>query len=101
MAILAKHYGIPFYVCAPTSTIDMEIETGEEIPIEERPAHEVTEMWYKKPMAPKGVKVYNPAFDVADHNLITAIITEHGIVHPPYRENLRALFDAGKQAQHV
>ena len=101
VAILAKHYGIPFYVCAPTSTIDMEIETGEEIPIEERPAHEVTEMWYKKPMAPKGVKVYNPAFDVADHNLITAIITEHGIIHPPYRENLRALFDAGKQAQHV
>ena len=70
VAILAKHYGIPFYVCAPTSTIDMEIETGEEIPIEERPAHEVTEMWYKKPMAPKGVKVYNPAFDVADHRLL-------------------------------
>ncbi len=101
VAILAKHYGIPFYVCAPTSTIDMEIETGEEIPIEERPAHEVTEMWYKKPMAPKGVKVYNPAFDVADHHLITAIITEHGIVYPPYKENLRALLDTGKQAQRV
>ncbi|MCL2772831.1 MAG: S-methyl-5-thioribose-1-phosphate isomerase [Oscillospiraceae bacterium] len=92
VAILAKYYGIPFYVCAPTSTIDMSIEKGEDIPIEERPAHEVTEMWYKKRMAPEGVKVYNPAFDFADNELITAIITEYGIARPPYTESLREIF---------
>ena len=93
VAILAKYYGIPFYVCAPTSTIDMSIEKGEDIPIEERPAHEVTEMWYKRRMAPDGVKVYNPAFDFADNELITAIITEFGIARPPYVENLRKIFE--------
>lgn len=76
--MLAKHYGIPFYVCAPSSTIDMSLETGSQIPIEERAASEVTEMWYKERMAPEGVKVYNPAFDVTDHSLITGIITEKG-----------------------
>ena len=92
VAILAKYYGVPFYVCAPTSTIDMTIEKGEDIPIEERPAHEVTEMWYKQRMAPEGVKVYNPAFDFADNELITAIITEFGIAYPPYSESLREIF---------
>lgn len=92
VAILAKHYGIPFYVLGPTSTIDLDTPTGNDIPIEERPAHEVTEMWYEKRMAPEGVKVYNPAFDVTDHELITGIITEHGIAKPPYTESLRALF---------
>lgn len=84
VAVLAKHYGIPFYVCAPSSTIDMSIETGEQIPIEEREASEVTEMWYKERMAPEGVKVYNPAFDVTDHSLITGIITEKGLCRAPY-----------------
>ena len=97
-AVLAKYYGIPFYVCAPTSTIDMSIEKGEDIPIEERPAHEVTEMWYKKRMAPEGVKVYNPAFDFADNELITAIITEFGIACPPYTESLKKIF-AVKQSE--
>lgn len=92
VAILAKHYGIPFYVLGPTSTIDLNTPTGSEIPIEQRPAEEVTHMWYEKPMAPEGVKVYNPAFDVTDHELITAIITEHGIARPPYTESLRRLF---------
>jgi len=87
LAIIAKHYGIPFYVCAPTSTIDMTIKDGGGIVIEERDAQEVTEMWYKKRMAPAGVKVYNPAFDVTDNSLITAFITEFGIVRPPYIEN--------------
>lgn len=92
VAILAKHYGIPFYVCGPTSTIDMSIAHGDDIPIEERPAHEVTEMWYKQRMAPEGVKVYNPAFDVTDHSLITGIITEFGIARAPYEESLKEIF---------
>jgi len=92
VAILAKHYGIPFYVCAPTSTIDMSIKEGKDIVIEERKAEEVTEMWYKERMAPVGVKVFNPAFDVTDHDLITAIVTEFGIARPPYSESLKAIF---------
>jgi methylthioribose-1-phosphate isomerase len=97
VAILAKYYGVPFYVCAPTSTIDMSIEKGEDIVIEERPAEEVTEMWYKERMAPAGVKVYNPAFDFADHELITGIITEYGIARPPYTESLKKIFEAKKR----
>ena len=93
VAILAKYYGIPFYVCAPTSTIDMETQKGEDIPIEERPDHEITEMWYKKRMAPDGVKVYNPAFDFADNELITGIITEYGIARAPYSQSLKDIFD--------
>ena len=91
VAILAKHYGIPFYVCAPSSTIDMSLSTGAEIPIEQRPGSEVTDMWYEKPMAPAGVNVYNPAFDVTDHSLITGIITERGLCHAPYAEAFEAL----------
>lgn len=92
VAILARHYGIPFYVCAPTSTLDMDMKSGGDIPIEERPAHEVTEMWYQKRMAPEGVRVYNPAFDVTEHELVTAFVTEYGIVRPPYGEGLQRLF---------
>ena len=80
VAILAKHYGIPFYVCAPTSTIDMNTPTGADIHIEQRPPEEVTDMWYKERMAPGGINVYNPAFDVTDHELITAIVTEKGVI---------------------
>jgi S-methyl-5-thioribose-1-phosphate isomerase len=84
VAILAKHYGIPFYVCAPSSTIDMDTACGDDIPIEERSPEEVTTMWYKERMAPEGVKVYNPAFDVTDHSLITGIITEKGLCTAPF-----------------
>ncbi len=84
VAILAKHYGIPFYVCAPSSTIDMDTACGDDIPIEERNPEEVTTMWYKERMAPEGVKVYNPAFDVTDHSLITGIITEKGLCTAPF-----------------
>ena len=91
VAILAEHYGIPFYVCAPSSTIDMSLASGAEIPIEQRAAEEVTEMWYKKRMAPEGVGVYNPAFDVTDHSLITGIITERGICTAPFEDAFRAL----------
>ena len=84
VATLAKHYNIPFYVCGPMSTIDASIASGADIPIEQRKPEEVTDMWYTRPMAPKGIKVFNPAFDVTDHSLITAIITETGIFYPPY-----------------
>lgn len=92
VAILAKYYGIPFYVLGPTSTIDMSIEKGEDIIIEERPPEEVTEMWYKQRMAPEGVKVYNPAFDVVNNELIAGIVTEYGIARPPYIESLKEIF---------
>lgn len=91
VAILAKHYGIPFYVCAPSSTIDMETLTGDDIPIEKRDGEEITEMWYKNRMAPQGVDVYNPAFDVTDHSLITGIITEKGLCKAPYDKAFKEL----------
>jgi methylthioribose-1-phosphate isomerase len=90
-AILAKHYGIPFYVCAPSSTIDMETASGSGIVIEERRAEEVTEMWYRERMAPAGVKVFNPAFDVTPAGLITAFVTEHGVLRPPFGEAFRSI----------
>lgn len=92
VATIAKHYNIPFYVCAPSSTIDLNTPTGNAIHIEQRPAEEVTEMWYKERMAPVGVKVFNPAFDVTDNELITAIVTEYGIARPPFTESLKEIF---------
>ena len=82
VATMAKHYNIPFYVCAPSSTIDLNTPTGNDIKIEQRPAEEVTELWYKKRMAPEKINVFNPAFDITDYNLITAIITENGLFKP-------------------
>lgn len=94
VAILAKHYGIPFYTLGPTSTIDMNCPTGADIKIEQRNPDEIREMWYKEPMAPADVKCYNPAFDVTDHELLTAIITDQGIIYPPFDVNLRKMFPA-------
>ncbi|MCX4305468.1 MAG: S-methyl-5-thioribose-1-phosphate isomerase [Acetatifactor sp.] len=91
VAAVAKHYGVPLYVCAPTSTIDLETPTGAQIRIEERPGEEVTQMWYREPMAPEGVKVYNPAFDVTDHELIAGIVTEYGVARAPYTESLQKM----------
>ena len=91
VAILAKHYGIPFYVLVPTSTIDMNCPTGDDIKIEERDPNEIKTKWYEKPMALDEVKCYNPAFDVTDNKYITAVITEKGIVYPPYDVNLRKI----------
>ena len=92
LAITAKHYGIPFYVCAPSSTIDMNTKTGDAIPIEMRDSEEIRSMWYKEPMVPPGVDTsFNPAFDVTDHRLITGIITERGLCHAPYEEAFRKL----------
>jgi len=82
VAILAKYYNIPFYVCMPFSTFDKNIKTGEDIVIEMRNGDEIGEMWYKKRMIPQNAKTLNPAFDVTDHSLITAFITEKGVITP-------------------
>lgn len=92
VAILAKHYGIPFYVLGPTSTIDLDCPTGDDIQIELRDPEEIKSKFYARPMAPAGVKCYNPAFDVTDHTLISGIVTEKGICRPPYGQSLAALF---------
>lgn len=94
VAILAKRYGIPFYVLGPTSTVDMNCPHGDDIEIEERNPDEITKMWYEKPMAPEGVKAFNPAFDVTDNELIAGIVTEQGVVRAPYKEGFKKLFDA-------
>ncbi|MEW5767847.1 MAG: S-methyl-5-thioribose-1-phosphate isomerase [bacterium] len=96
VAILAKEHGLPFYVAAPLSTIDLEIKDGAQIPIEERCSEEVTEGFGKR-IAPYGVKVYSPAFDVTPARYITAIITEEGIARPPYQESLARLFKEEKE----
>lgn len=88
VAVLARHYGIPFYVLGPTSTIDRQCPDGKSIIIEERAPEEITEMWYAHRMAPHDIRVYNPAFDVTPHELITAIITEKGIFYPPFTDSL-------------
>ena len=92
LAVLAMENGIPFYVAAPTSTIDVSLASGDDIPIEERGAAEVTHI-RGVPIAPEGVKVANPAFDVTPHRYISAIITECGIVREPYVERLRKLVE--------
>ncbi|MDF2611734.1 MAG: translation initiation factor, aIF-2BI family [Lachnospiraceae bacterium] len=97
VATVAKRYNVPVYICAPTSTIDLNTKTGADIHIEQRPAEEVTEMWYKERMAPEGVKVFNPCFDVTDNDLIAGIITEYGIAKAPYSESLKEIF-AKKEA---
>lgn len=93
VAVLAKEHGIPFYVAAPTSTIDMGTPSGEDIVIEERPEEEITEGLGKR-IAPNGVKVYNPAFDVTPADLITGIVTEKGVIRAPFGDNIRAVMEA-------
>lgn len=92
LALLAKAHNIPFYVAAPLSTIDLETKTGKDIPIEERESSEITH-GFGNQTAPEGVKVFNPAFDVTPHELITAIITEKGIIRGNYEKELKALFE--------
>lgn len=91
IAILAREYDIPMYILGPTSTIDLETPTGTDIEIELRNEEEIGNGFGRR-TAPEGVKAYNPAFDVTDANRITAIITEKGIIRPPYKENIRKLF---------
>lgn len=83
VAAVAKQYQVPVYVCAPTSTIDFDTPTGAEIVIEQRKPEEVSHMWYTAPMTAEGVKIYNPAFDVTNHDLITGFITEQGVIKRP------------------
>jgi methylthioribose-1-phosphate isomerase len=90
VAVLAHAHAIPFYVVAPCSTIDLSLVSGESIPIEQRNEEEVTTI-RGVPIAPIGIKVANPAFDVTPHEYVTAIITEKGIVRPAYRETLHAI----------
>ena len=90
VAVLARENGVPFYVAAPVSTLDLTLESGDQIPIEERPAAEVTHVG-GVPLAPEGAEVRNPAFDVTPNRYVTAIITERGVARPPFVESLRAL----------
>lgn len=92
VAVLAREHKIPFYVAAPMSSIDISLPNGDAIPIEERNPDEVAQLMGEQ-IAPHGVKVYNPAFDVTPHELVTAFITEKGLVYPPFEENIRALFN--------
>jgi len=90
LAVLARENGVPFYVAAPISTLDLTLASGAQIPIEERPAEEVTHV-YGVRMAPAGVRVANPAFDVTPHRYVTAIITERGVARPPFETSLADL----------
>ena len=90
LAVLAKHHKIPFFVVAPKSTFDLTLKSGKDIPIEQRKKEEVTAVRGKR-IAPRNVGVWNPAFDVTPNNLITAIVTEIGILKPPYKKALRKL----------
>ena len=92
LAILAHHYGIPVYTLGPTSTIDRACPDGEHIVIEERDPEEIRSLHYAEPMAPAGVKCFNPSFDVTDHSLLSGIVTEKGICYPPFEQSLAALF---------
>lgn len=90
LAVLAKEHGLPFYIAAPLSTVDMKLQSGSGIPIEERSPEEVTHICGTR-MAPEGVKVWNPAFDITPSGLITGIITDKGIAFPPYEKSLKLL----------
>ena len=90
LAVLAQRHGVPFYVAAPLSSIDLDCPSGDRIPIEERSPKEITEFGGRR-LTPKGVAVFNPAFDVTPAELVTAIITERGIAYPPFAESLAAL----------
>jgi len=89
LAVLARRHAIPFYVAGPTSSIDVDCASGKDIPIELRDPKEVSHI-FGKAQAPKGTHVFNPAFDVTSHDLVSAIITEKGVIHPPYQQNIRS-----------
>jgi methylthioribose-1-phosphate isomerase len=97
VAVLAKENGVPFYVAAPISTLDLTLESGELIPIEQRASAEVTHV-FGVAVAPDGIAVENPAFDVTPNRYVTGIITERGVARAPYTESLRALMDQKESA---
>jgi methylthioribose-1-phosphate isomerase len=88
IAVLAQRHGIPFYVAGPTSSIDLNCQTGKDIPIEQRDPKEVSHM-FGRALVPEGITIFNPAFDVTSQELISAIITEKGVIHPPYDQNIK------------
>ncbi len=92
LAVLAKYHHLPFYVVAPSTSFDLTIEKGEEISIEQRSPDEVRKVLGRIYISPKRVRVYNPAFDVTPHRLISAIVTDRGIIKPPFRENILKVF---------
>jgi len=89
---LAREHNVPFYVAAPLTTLDLSLMSGEEIPIEERDSMEITH-FRNHQLAPDGIEVHNPAFDVTPNAFITAIITDKGVARPPYVESLKKLFE--------
>ena len=98
LAVVAKENGIPFYPVVPTSTIDLSLPSGDDIPIEERDPHEVTGLQWAddgRPIAPANARVANPAFDVTPHRYITGIVTENGIAYPPFKLSLRRMVNGG------
>lgn len=97
VAVLANHHGLPFYAVAPTSTFDLTLSSGDQIPIEHRPIEEVTHVQGVR-MAPEGIKVVNPAFDVTPNRLVTAIVCENGVARAPYVEEMRRLAAQGRAA---
>lgn len=91
LAVLSKYHRIPFYIAAPVSTFDLQLKTKKDIPIEQRSPDEVSKLFFKRPMAASGVKIYNPAFDLTPHELISAFITDKGIIRPPYPKNIQTV----------
>jgi len=92
LAVLAHYHKIPFYCVAPSSTLDLSLKSGHQIPIEQRDPREVTSLYFKKPIAPAGVHVYTPAFDVTPATLVSAIVTEKGLIRKPFGRHLRRLY---------
>jgi methylthioribose-1-phosphate isomerase len=97
LAVIAHENGIPFYACLPTSTVDLSLPTGDDIPIEERPREEITGLTFQgRPVAPEGIKVANPAFDITPHRYVTGIVTENGIAYPPFHLSLARMVHGGE-----
>ncbi|MDX1520668.1 MAG: S-methyl-5-thioribose-1-phosphate isomerase [Anaerolineae bacterium] len=95
LGVVARENGIPFFPCVPTSTVDLALPSGDDIPIEERDGSEITDLTlFGRPVAPVGAKVGNPAFDITPHKYVTGIVTEHSVVYPPYPINLRRVVEA-------
>jgi methylthioribose-1-phosphate isomerase len=100
LAVVARENGIPFYSCVPTSTVDLSLPTGDDIPIEERAAEEITGLSFLgRPVAPDGAQVANPAFDVTPHRYVTGIVTENGVAYPPFELSLVRLVAQGGQSE--
>jgi methylthioribose-1-phosphate isomerase len=97
LAVCAKRYGVPFYAAAPSSTVDLSLESGDGTVIEERDGSEITDLWFKERLAARGVKTFNPAFDVTENELVTAIITDKGVVKPPFDINLIKTVKSGPE----